>query len=261
MSSERMAEFLREVASWRWDQFVRAEKDKNYTSNQAIIFSLIRACAMRKLPAIKVAIDRMDGKLKTPVKIEMPKVYYIYPNAVIPAKETDDWQTKLEKGTGMTFTPDASPPVTGELMPAVEVHETANDSDLPSMTFRETLAKMSDYPRELPEQLVLAAEATHAWIERRGPEPPEIPMVKSVVAAHLLIMAQERNMDAIGEVFNAIDGKLVETIQLLGDDIYIVNYAAIAPDGATPNKDGILQIEATDAQNTWAQRLDNERKK
>jgi hypothetical protein len=68
-------------------------------------------------------------------------------------------------------------------------------------------------------------------------------------------MASKRNVDAINEVFDAIDGKLVETIQVLGDDLYIVNYSTIAPPEAVPNADGVLQMEATAAQNIWAHKL------
>jgi hypothetical protein len=83
--------------------------------------------------------------------------------------------------------------------------------------------------------------------------------VKAVVAAHLLVMAQGRSMDAIGEVFDAIDGKLVETIQILGDDLYITNYSNIAPEGATLNENGILQMEATASQKMWAEKLSKDK--
>jgi hypothetical protein len=79
--SEQLGDFLKDVSNWGWDEFVKAEKDNSYTSNQAIIFGLIRSCAMQDLRAIKIAINRLDGKLKTPLKIEMPKIYYLYPNA------------------------------------------------------------------------------------------------------------------------------------------------------------------------------------
>jgi hypothetical protein len=39
------------------------------------------------------------------------------------------------------------------------------------------------------------------------------------VAAHLLILAQKRNIDALTEVFDQIDGKLAEVLQILGEDI------------------------------------------
>lgn len=245
---DKLAKFLKEVSNWRWDRFVRAEMDKQFTTNEAIIFALIRACAMQKMEAIRIALNRLDGKLKTPVRVEMPKVYYLFPNASLP--------DPADPASPVLPAPKSDEPevLTGEIMPMVEKPK-EEMKDLPSMGFRETLAEMADYPRELPEQLVQLAEETHRWIQRQGPEPREIPMVKSVVAAHLLIMAQNRNIDALTEVFDQIDGKLVETIQVLGEDIYITSYATHAPEGAKLNADGVLQIEATAAQQMWAQRL------
>lgn len=250
---DKLAKFLREASNWRWDEFWRAERDKQFTTNQAIIFALIRACAMEKMEAIKIALNRIDGKLKTPVRVEMPKVYYLYPYAQLP--DTPEPASPLPAGS-----PDEPGEVLeGELLPAPIHHDSTNEpKDLPSMGLRETLAEMSDYPRELPDQIIKLAEETEAWLRNHGPKPDEIPMVKSVVAAHLLIMAQKRNIDALTEVFDQIDGKLVETIQVLGPDggdIYITMYATTAPPGAKLNSDGVLQIEATQTQETWANKL------
>ena len=250
---DKLAKFLREASNWRWDEFWRAERDKQYTTNQAIIFALIRACAMEKMEAIKIALNRIDGKLKTPVRVEMPKVYYLYPYATLP--DAPEAASPLPAGD-----PDEpSEAIEGEVLPAPIKHDATNEPrDLPSMGLRETLSEMSDYPRELPEQIVKLALETEQWLQGNGPKPDEIPMVKSVVAAHLLIMAQSRNIDALTEVFDQIDGKLVETIQVLGPeggDIYITMYATTAPPGAKLNADGVLQIEATQTQETWANKL------
>lgn len=244
MSSGKLGEFLREVSNWDWEQFVRAENDGQYTTNQSVIFSLVRACAMQKMDAIRLSLNRLDGKLKTPIKIEYPKVYYLYPNAKVTALPGDDDVAVIE------------PPVE-EVVDALAPIETATleEEDLPSMGLRETLRKMADYPRNLPEAIIQLAEQTHQYVQGNAPRPDEIPKVKSVIAAHLLTMAQQRNMDALYEIFDAIDGKLVETLQVLGEDIYITSYASVAPDGARLNKDGILQIEAVQAQDLWAQKL------
>jgi hypothetical protein len=95
-------------------------------------------------------------------------------------------------------------------------------------------------------------------LKHNGPKPPDDPMVKSVVAAHLLLMAQNRSIDALGEVFDSIDGKLAETFQVLGEDLYITNYSYIVPDGAYLNEDGILQAEALTSQDMWATKLGRE---
>lgn len=249
MSSDKLSVFLQEVSNWQWDEFVRAEKDNQYTSNQAIIFALIRACAMQQMAAIKVAINRLDGKLKTPVRIEYPKVYYLFPNAKLTAPDVPA-QPPLKPLEPLK----PGPVLSGEIiLPRDE--DVPPDKDLATMSLRETLTEMSDFPRELPEAIVELAQQTHQWLQGHAPKPDEIPKVKSVVAAHLLTMAQNRNIDAIGEVFDSIDGKLVETLQIIGEDIHIVNYSLTAPPGATLNEDGILQVEAKQSQETWAQKL------
>lgn len=263
MSKEKLGSFLREVSNWEWDRFVKAEKDLGYTSNQSIIFALVRACSWRKMDAIKMALNRIDGKLVTPVKLEMPKVFYTYPNAkrfengteilaLNPgfAKVTDDPTTVNEVETIME----------GELIPAPDIPEInyPTPEEIESMGLRETLDAMSELPRELPESIIAFAEQTEQWINNRADHPDEIPKVKSVIAANLLIMAQERNITALTEVFDQIDGKLVETIKVLGEDIYLQIYSETAPDNALPNEDGVLQVEAPQAQMDWAKKLGEE---
>lgn len=240
MKSEKLGTFLREVSNWSWEEFVLAERDDSYTTNESIIFALIRSCAMQKMDAIKMSLNRLDGKLKTPVQIEYPRIYFIYPNA----KALTSGETPLEIAEG-------------ELIEAVitDLAVVEEEKDLPSMTLRETLSKMSDYPRQIPEAIVEQALLTEQWMRGQAENPGEIPRVKSVVAAHLLLMAQKRDIGALTEVFDQLDGKLVETVQILGDDIYITNYSDTAPDGAILNKNGVLQLEATIAQNLWAEKL------
>lgn len=253
MTTDRLGKFLTEVSNWSWDEFARAEKNTEYTTNQSIIFALIRACAMQKLPAIKMSLNRLDGKLKTPVKIEYPKIYFLFPSATI--KESDIVKEEVPKDEPLLLE-QVDQVVSAETIetPQVVVVE-PTERDLPSMGLRETLTEMSDYPRELPEAIVALALQTEQWIRKQADKPPEIPKVKSVVAAHLLIMAQNRNIDALTEVFDQIDGKLVETIQILGEDIYISSFATVAPEGAYLNKDGVLEIQATDTQNHWMRKL------
>jgi hypothetical protein len=242
MSTDRLGSFLREVSNWTWDEFVRAEKDKSYTSNEAMIFALIRSCAMQKMDAIKMSLNRLDGKLKTPIRIETPSVYFLYPNA----SEIIDITPEQPKLTGKTQLLADPPP------PPIEDPEVM---DVPSMSLRETLTAMADAPRELPEAVLALAEHTEMFVRGQASDPGEYPMVKSVVAAHLLILAQKRDIGALTEVFDQIDGKLAETIQLIGDDIYITSYVTIAPEGATRNADGIFQMEAKQSQDLWAAKL------
>lgn len=257
MSQEKLGNFLREVSAWRWDEFCRAEHDSSYSSNEAMIFALIRSCAMQQIEAIKMSLNRLDGKLKTPIKIESPKVFYLFPNAQKSEanrekSQLNEAETEVENRNKSEVNREQI--VSGEVLPPPEP-EPEEASDLPSMSLRQTLAKMADYPREVPEAVTAYALQTEQWMNKQAPEPPEIPMVKSVVAGHLLIMAQKRDIGALTEVFDQIDGKLAETIQLIGEDIYITSFASVAPPEAKPNKDGVLQMEAIQAQNLWAQKL------
>lgn len=251
----KLAGFLREVSNWDWEEFCRAEHDPKYTSNEAMIFALIRACVMEKMEAIKLALGRLDGKLKTPVRIETPKVYYIYPMATLPQGSAPVENSETE----------ASQLPAGEVgkldgvvvLPEEPEQEPEPEPDLATLSLRQTLGKMADHPREVPQFIIQFATATQQWLKGQAEEPEEKPLVKSVVAAHLLKLAAERNIDALSEVFDQIDGKLVETIQILGEDIYIVDYSLTAPDGAYLNQNGMLQLEATQAQDMWAKKLAN----
>jgi hypothetical protein len=258
----QLGDFLKEVANWDWLQFLEAEKSPAYSTSDSIIFSLIRACSIEKMDAIKIALNRIDGKLKTPVQIEYPKLFYIYPNATsIEGGEFPLEYPLLEQNNDSEVEQKMySEVVEGEVIPPedFEFHddEDMTMNDLPSLSLRQTLTKMSEAPQYVPNDIIEASEAVEQ--NRRGqavPLPDHIPAVKSVIAAHLLRMAQRKNIDAFYEVFDQIDGKLVETIQLLGDDMQIPIYSLVAPAGAYRNADGVLQLEATQAQEVWTRKL------
>jgi hypothetical protein len=239
----RLGNFLREVSNWKWDDYVKAEHDDGFTSNQAVIFALIRACAMQNLQAIKATTNRLDGKLATPLKIEYPKVFYLYPNAKLPEVNREE--------NGLL-------PL-GELLEKREliVSEPETEEDLATLSIRQTVAKMASYPRKLPQDIIERQERVEQSVRGQGPRLPEskVPRVKSVVAAHLLAMAANRSIDALGEVFDQIDGKLAETFQVLGEDLFITDYGLIAPDDAYINDSGILEKEASVVQDMWANKL------
>lgn len=243
----RLGNFLREVSNWPWLEFIRAEHNDQFTSNQAIIFALIRACAMRNLQAIKSTTNRLDGKLATPLKIEYPKVFYLFPNAKPP--EVFDITAGEQPISGVELSN----------VNTVTVHdvtpEESEEVDLATLSIRETVTEMANYPRQLPEAICQSALELEMFYRNQGPMPADNPMVKSVVAAHLLVMAGKGSMDALNEVFDQIDGKLAETFQVLGEDLYITSYASTAPEGAYLNKDGVLELEAVAVQDAWAYKL------
>ena len=250
MSTEALGTFLREVSNWDWEEFVKAEHDLNYSSNDSMIFALIRSCAMEKMDAIRIALNRLDGKLKTPIKVEYPKFFYQYPYAILESPESAiNLPTSRESGSGAGD----DKPQTSEIAIIDEPEVITND--LPTLSLRQTLTKMSEYPRELPQKIVKQAEAIEVAVRGQGEMPVDMVSVKSVVAAHLLAMAQSRDISALSEVFDQIDGKLVETLQILGQDLYITSYSTNAPAGAYLNKHGVVEAEAIIAQDMWANKL------
>lgn len=259
VNKDKLGPFLREVSNWQWDEFVRAEHDSSYTSNQAIIFGLVRSCAMQKVDAIRMSLNRLDGKLKTPLKIEYPKIFYLFPNAKENQKAPD--KKALNGSFGADVVDDTGEEVKEDLsvdstdITTISPPESEMPNDLPSLSLRETLIKMSDFPRDTPAFIIDTAQKTEWALRDHGEMPDDIPMVKSVVAAHLLTLASKRNMDAITEVFDQIDGKLAEVVQIVGEDIYITSYAEIVPPGAYKNKDGVWEISALSSENIWAERL------
>lgn len=245
MSPDQLSSFLIKVSNWNWLEFVEAEHDKSYTGNQAMVFALIRSCAMQKMDAIRMSLNRIDGKLKTPIKVEMPKVFFIYPNAELPSGST----ISIDSATEIV-----QKSIEVELTTSTEPTEPV-EYDLQSMSLRETLTAMGSAPRGLPDAVLALAEHVEMFFRKQATDPGEYPLVKSVVAAHLLTLAQKRDITALTEAFDQIDGKLAETIQMVGDDIYIISYATVAPEGAIVNADGVVQLEAKQAQDLWAQKL------
>ena len=244
---EKLGAFLREVSNWSWEDFCLAENSDDYTSNEAVIFGLIRSAVMQRMDAIRLSLNRLDGKLKTPIRIEYPKIYYLFPNAIA-----------LKEGEKIVELPLSAATELSTEVRDLEPEKAEDTRTLDELSLRETLGRMSGYHRRLPKEIIKLAQQTEMWLNKQADEPAEIPRVKSVVAAHLLQMAQSRDIGALTEVFDQLDGKLVETLQILGDDIYITNYSAVAPPGAELNSDGVLQMEAVAAQLSWAEKLKRE---
>lgn len=233
----KLGNFLREVIDWQWDVFCEAEKSPDYSGYQSSVFALVRACSDGKLSAIKLAIARVDGNVETPIKIEMPKAYLLFPYA----EKLADPPTNVP------------PPALADPNPLPEPPKAEDEEQsLATMTLREALNAMADESRMIP----LLIHEQKKKVEHKEELPDEqIPLVKSVIAANLLILANEKHsFEAITEIFNQIDGKLVETIKLMSD-MYMESYALEAPYNAVKNKDGIYQVEQPVISDRWAEKL------
>jgi len=247
----KLGSFLKELIDWTWDDFCKAEQDSNYTGFQGAVMALVRKCSDGKLGAIKLAIDRVDGPLDTPIKVEYPKVFILFPDA-----------KSVALGPPASDTPQA-------LLAPPEDFDTINEAAEPeeeqvkvaTMTLRQTVGKMADAPRTVPlmihQRKKEVEEAVRAKVDLNNEE-KHIPLVKSVIAANLIILANEKgSFEAITELFNQIDGKLVETIRILGEDMYLESYVLEAPYGAKKNKEGVYYLAAPQISDTWKQKFAN----
>ena len=92
--AEKITPFFKDLLDKPWSHFAQLEHSQGYTSAQGVVFALIRACAKGKLPAIKEALDRIDGKVAMEIEIEFPKFYFRFPYATsvaaLPGESNDD---------------------------------------------------------------------------------------------------------------------------------------------------------------------------
>lgn len=239
----KLGNFLREVIDWEWDQFCDAEKSHDFSSAEATVLALVRSASEGKLQAIKQSIARIDGNVKTPVKVEYPTAYITFPYAERRALPPQNSQA-------VAVLPDPEPISLPEEEAYPEPEEPQDT--LVTLTLRETLKKMADAPRGIPALI----QEQKKKVETGGYMGDEkVPMVKSVICANLMILANEKhNFDAITEIFDQIDGKLVETVKLMGD-MYLTSYVLEAPYDAVKNKDGIYQIEKPIITDIWKEKL------
>lgn len=236
----KLTPFFKEVIEKRWSEFVLMEESEDYTSSQAVVFSVIRACVNGKLPAIRESLNRVDGKLAEEIEVIYPKFYITYPHATAIAGPKD--QVRVEAGELIVPEGDGSTSI-------------GPDPELPLVTgsLRDTLTRMSAQPRNLVTAILTAAKDVETRNSYKSEhEPLSDPLVKSVIVAGLLKLAHNGNLGAIFEVFDNIDGKLVDTIRVLGEDVYLTSYDLVAPAGAEKNKDGVYQMEADNTSSKWA---------
>lgn len=235
----KLTPFFKEMIEKRWSEFVDMENGEQHTSSQAVVLAIIRACAKGKLPAIKESLNRIDGKLQEQIEVEYPKFYIQYPHAKALASG-DKYTVKNEGG-----------------MLAIPEGDGKPDPERPLVTgsLRDTLNRMSDEPNFLVQRILdAAADVEERKASANEHEPLNDPLVKSVIVAGLLKMAHNGSLSAIFEVFDNLDGKLVDKIKILGDDVYLTSYDTLAPAGAKL-VDGVYQIEADNTTSAWATSL------
>lgn len=224
-----------EMIHMTWDDFVFLEHDKTATVDDGVLCSLIRICAdTDDIPAIKLAFDRVDGLLETPVEIKVPKFYTRY----VKAKE-------IEAGAkALGASEDVKEQKTSTYDPA-------------TAKLRETLQEM----RSMPQDVIRVVRSYKKRIDD-GKESKHKPLVKSVIVANLLRNINRGRYKAIELVFDQIDGKLTRTITLLGgDDVYVDDYTeTIAPAHAIKDDKGVYIAENKAMTTIWIRGFANSQK-
>lgn len=207
-----------ELIHMNWSDFVLLEHDKTASVDDGVLCSLIRICAdTDDIAAIKLAFDRVDGLLTTPIEIKVPKFYIRYVKA-----------TEIEPGAKALAAPEGAE------------KEKKSSYDPATAKLRATLREMRDMPQDIIRVV---------WLYKKhideGKTEKHDPMVKSVIVANLLRNVRRGRYKAIELVFDQIDGKLTRTITLLGgEDVYVDDLlATVAPAHAVKDEKGFYVAE------------------
>jgi hypothetical protein len=243
----RLTEGFRDIIELSWSVFVDIEKSASASNFEAIITAIARAASKGNLRAIQAALDRLDGKIATEYDIEMPKFYTVYPRATMVA----DDPSILTVGSGKLCTKPSLP--TPLQPPSVVVGGTTADPDdeLPTGSLRAVLERMLDEPKSIVDKIIDTSAKVDSGDMSKGD-----PLVKSVLVAGLMKLVHDGRISAVFEVFDQIDGKVAEHIKVLGDDVKMYNYSAVAPPGAELNEEGQYQIVNENVTNSWVTRLE-----
>lgn len=221
-----MKERFEELIHLTWSEFLALEKSGDATVDDATLCALVRICTdSDNVNATKLAFDRIEGMLETPIEVKVPKFYIRYVNA-----------KQIESAAGDTGA-------------AIAVKkEVKSTYDPATAKLRETLQEMRGMPRQVIE-LVLG----HKKLLEEGKKPQHDPKVKSVMVANLLYNASRGRTRAIDLIFDQIDGKLTRTITLLGgEDVYIDDFNTLeAPADAIKDENGYYIAEHKAMTTAW----------
>lgn len=216
-----------QIIHMEWGEFLKLEEGKGTNVDDTVLCALIRSCAdTDDIAAIKMAFDRVDGLLETPIEIKVPKFYTRFLKAKTTEKAPK--QLKASKSAKKEQEKDSYDPATAKL--------------------RETLREMRAMPRDVIRVVLLYKRRIE-----KGTKVEHEPMVKSVIVANLLKHVTKGRFRAIELVFDQIDGKLTRTVTLLGgEDVYVDDYHTLtAPADAIKGEDGIYFAEDKAMKAAW----------
>lgn len=225
-----------------WYAFAKLEQDKGASVDDSVLCSLIRICAdTDDIAAIKLAFNRVDGLLTTPIEIKVPKFYTRYVNAT----EIEPGQAQIEAA--------------GEAK-----KDKASSYNPATAKLRETLAEMRAMPQDVIRVVRLYKNRIDKAMKNGIPisDDQHKPMVKSVIVANLLRNVKRGRYSAIELVFDQIDGKLTHTISLLGgEDVYVDDHTTlVAPKHSIKDKSGYYIAENKAMTNIWLRGFANSQK-
>lgn len=224
-----------ELIHMDWSDFVLLERDKSASVDDGVLCSLVRICAdTDEIAAIKLAFDRVDGLLETPIEIKVPKFYVRF----VKAREIEPGQAAMAA-------------------PEDAEKDKASNYDPATAKLRETLLEM----RGMPQDIIRLIRGYKKRVDD-GKESKHDPMVKSVIVANLLRNVRKGRYRAIELVFEQIDGKLTRTITLLGgDDVYVDDYSTlVAPAHAILDDKGVYIAENKLMTTAWLRGFANSQK-
>lgn len=231
-----------EMIHMDWYDFVKLEQNKGATVDDSVLCSLIRICAdTDDIAAIKLAFNRVDGLLTTPIEIKVPKFFVRYVKA-----------TEIEAGSKALVAPE-------------DVNKEKTSSyDPATAKLRETLREMRGMPQDVIRVVRLYKKRIDKAMKSNIPVSDEQhkPMVKSVIVANLLRNVKRGRYSAIELVFDQIDGKLTRTITLLGgEDVYVDDpITTVAPNNSVKDENGYYVAENKVMTTTWLRGFANSQK-
>lgn len=247
--SGRLTDGFRDIIELNWSEFVDMERGLDVTNFDSIIAALVRSCRKGNLRAIQTSLDRLDGKIATEVEVDYPKFYTVYPYATIAAD--DDSIINIDAG-GEVTTPYEDEIIELPVGSPADMDELrVVEDELPTGSIRSVLERMLESPKTQVIDILNAADAVE-----KGDMSMGNPRVKSVIVAGLMKLVHDGRIAAVFEIFDQIDGKVVDKIKILGNDIFVTSFARIAPAGAVRNEKGIYQIESPNMTNVWAAKLE-----
>lgn len=223
-----------EIIHWTWDKFWELEHDPNASNVDAMICAFIRAMSEGDKKSIKHGFARSDGEVEIPIEFKVPKFYVRY----LVAKGVEGGSAKTQKQIAV---------------PEEEISE----YDVATAKLRDTLQEMKKAPKGVVRLLLAARkQIDHAMLEEEK-LPDHVPLVKSIICANFLHIAQSGDSEAIKDVFEQLDGRLAKTITILGGhDVYLDDYSTEkAPKGAIKDKDGVWVAENEAMANLWISRI------